>query len=150
MKRTILSSLLFLYPINQSFKNNDRAFLNISSLALVISAINHSHNHISKAEINRKQLFKKVDQYYMIFLCIYHTSRCLFYSYKKNMLKDCIFDTIKNYSIVFFIYFYLLKGHKKEFEMENYEEYQKNSHVFFHIFSILSISSSYKKYIMKE
>lgn len=152
MKRTILSSFLFLYPVNLSFKNKDPIFLNMSTLALAISAINHSHNHISNSKISRKYIFKKIDQYYMIFLCIYHTFRCLLYSYRnnKNNLKECIKDIFKNYSIVFFIYFYILKGHKKDFEMEEYEEYQKNAHVLFHVFSIILIGLTYKKYIMNN
>jgi hypothetical protein len=139
MKRTILSSLLFLYPINVSYKYRDQFMLNINLLAMAISLINHSHSF--HPDNYRRELFGSIDQKYMVVFCLFLSYKCLI-----NNIQS-IRDLSIIFSIIFYIYFYLLGGYKYDKRMiENYKEKQRYYHVIFHFVSIILLTRTYEKY----
>lgn len=145
MKRTILTSLLFLYPINVSYKYRDLLMLNMNSLGMAISLINHSHTFHSN-ELRRK-LFGIIDQKYMIFFSLFVSYRCL----TKSPNIHCFMRVFSNIAIISYIYFYLLEGYKqKERALENYTEKQKYIHMILHFVAIIGLTRTYKKYYIKS
>lgn len=144
MKRTILSSLLFLYPINVSYKYRDQLMLNMNSIGMAISLINHSHS-FHKDNFRRK-LFGSIDQKYMIFLSLFVCYRCL----RKSPNIYCFSRILLNLFVISYLYFYLLDGYKqKERALESYTEKQKYLHMVLHFFAIVGLTRSYKTYYIK-
>jgi len=145
MKRTILTSLLFLYPINVSYKNRDLLMLNMNSLGMAISLINHSHSF--HCDNFRRELFGLIDQKYMIFFSLFVSYRCLhrspsIYSFTR---------VLGNLGLISYIYFYLLDGRKqKERMLQLYTEKQKYLHMLLHFISIIGLTNAYKKYYIKN
>jgi|Laugresu1bdmlbsd_1035121.scaffolds.fasta_scaffold05349_3 hypothetical protein len=145
MKRTILTSLLFLYPINISYKYRDLLMLNMNTLGMAISLINHSHSF--HGDNFRRRLFGFIDQKYMMFFGLFVSYRCL---YKSPSIYTFI-RVFGNMAIIFYIYFYLLEGRKqKERSIESYTESQKNIHMLLHFFAIVGLTQAYKKYYIKK
>jgi hypothetical protein len=75
--------ILSMYPINVSYKYRDHLMLNLNSLGMAISLINHSH---SFHHDGRRKIFSMIDQKYMIFFGLFISYRCLnknpnFYSF---------------------------------------------------------------------
>ncbi len=145
MKRTILSSLLFLYPINVSYKYNDLLMLNMNSIGMAISLINHSHSYHN--DNLRRKIFSTIDQKYMIFFGLFVSYKCI----SKTPSFSCFLRVFGNLVLISYIYFYLLEGYKqKERAVESYNEKQKNLHVLLHFISIIGLTQSYKKYYLKH
>ena len=141
MKRTILSSLLFLYPINISYKYRDHLMLNLNTLGMAISLINHSHSF--HPDDTRRKLFGMIDQKYMIFFGLFVSYKCL----KKNPNFYCFLRISRNILLISYIYFYLLEGYKqKSRSLESYTEKQKYLHMFLHFIAIIGLTCAYKKY----
>lgn len=144
MIRTILSSFCFLYPIQIAYDLRDRFSMNANILALAISVINHSHTH-HPCEM-RRNLFSYIDQSYMSGLFGMSFLIC-FRSAGKKKKYECIADFIKSAAVMFLLYIVVLKGYRKKIRnIEEYSPLQKNIHVLFHVFSILRVTSLYKKY----
>ena len=146
MIRTILSSFCFLYPIQIAYDLRDRFSMNANILALAISVINHSHTH-HPCEM-RRNLFSYIDQSYMSglfgmsFLICFRSA-----GINKKKKYECIADFIKSAAVMFLLYIVVLKGYRKKIRnIEEYSPLQKNIHVLFHVFSILRVTSLYKKY----
>lgn len=143
MKRTILSSLLFLCPINLAYRKRDVLMLNMNSLGMAISLINHSHSFHSDS--NRRKIFSFIDQKYMIFFGLFVSYRCI----KKSPNIYCFLRVFINMLLISYIYLYLLEGYKqRERSMENYNEKQKNLHVLLHFIAIVGLTRAYKKYYL--
>lgn len=139
MKRTILSSLLFLYPINVSYKYRDKLMLNLNVLGMAISLINHSHIH--HPDEFRRKLFGYIDQNYMIFFSIFLSYRCL------NKSPKSFINLLFNFLGICYIYFYLLDAHEYDIRrMEKYNEKQKYLHMLLHFVAIVGLTRIYKKY----
>lgn len=144
MKRTILTSLLFLYPINISYKYRDHLMLNMNTIGMAISLINHSHSF--HTDNFRRKLFSMIDQKYMILFSLFVTYRCLY----KSPSFYSFMRVFGNMGIIFYIYFYLLDGRKqKERMLETYTETQKNLHMLLHYTAIIGLTDAYKKYYIK-
>lgn len=148
MIRTILSSFCFLYPIQIAYDLQDRFSMNANILALAISVINHSHTH-HPCEL-RRNLFSYIDQCYMSglfgmsFLICFRSATT---GMNKKKKYECVADFIKTAAVMFFLYIVVLKGYRKKIRnIEEYSPLQKNIHVLFHVFSILRVTSLYKKY----
>ena len=143
MKRTILSSLLFLYPINVGYKNRDHLMLNMNSLGMAISLVNHSHTFHS--DNTRRKIFSFIDQKYMIMFGLFVSYRCL----RKSPNIYCIMRVLGNIIIISYIYFYLLEGYKqKERAVESYTENQKYLHMLLHFTAIVGLTKAYQKYYL--
>jgi hypothetical protein len=143
MKRTILTSLLFLYPINISYEYRDKLMLNMNTLAMAISLINHSHSFHN--DNFRRKLFGLIDQKYMIFLSLFVSYRCL----NKSPSIYSFLRVFGNLGLIFYIYFYLLEGRKqRERMLETYTEKQKYIHMLLHFISIIGLTRVYKKYYL--
>lgn len=142
MKRTILSSLLFLYPINVAFRHRDRLMLNMNSLALAASVINHSHTfHDDRF---RRALFGFVDEKFMMILTATVTYKCL----KKTPTLQCFLHVSGNVGLLMIIYFYVLKGYtRQERSIENYNEFQKYMHMVMHLVGIVGLTRLYEKFV---
>lgn len=141
MKRTILTSLLFLYPINISYYYRDKLMLNMNTLGMAISLINHSHSF--HTDNFRRKLFGLIDQKYMIFFSLFVSYRCL----QKSPHIYCIIRLLSNLGLISYIYFYLLEGRKqKERMLESYTEKQKYFHMLLHFIGIIGLTEAYKKY----
>jgi hypothetical protein len=149
MIRTILSSFCFLYPIQIAYDLRDRFGMNANILALAISVINHSHTH-HPCE-TRRNLFSYIDQCYMSglfgmsFLICFRSAGINNNNNKKKY--ECVADFIRTAAVMFVLYIVILKGYRKKIRnIEEYSPLQKNIHVLFHFFSILRVTSLYKKY----
>ncbi len=143
MKRTILSSLLFLYPINVSYNYRDKLMLNMNSLGMAISLINHSHSF--HQDNIRRRIFSFIDQKYMIFFGLFVSYRCL----RKTPNLYCFLRVFFNIFLISYIYLYLLDGYKqKSRSIESYTEKQKYLHMLLHFIAILGLTDSYKKYYL--
>jgi hypothetical protein len=119
--------------------------LNMNSLGMAISLINHSHTFHSN-EL-RRRLFGIIDQKYMIFFCMFVSYRCL----KKSPNIYCFMTVFSNIALISYIYFYLLEGYKqKERSLENYTEKQKYIHMILHFIAIIGLTRSYQKYYIKS
>ena len=144
MKRTILSSLLFIYPINVSYKYRDHLMLNLNTLGMAISLINHSHSF--HPDNTRRKLFSMIDQKYMIFFG-------LFVSYKCLSKSPNIYSFLRvggNMLFISYIYLYLLEGYKqKSRSVESYNQKQKFLHMLLHFVAIIGLTDAYKKYYIK-
>lgn len=144
MKRTILSSLLFLYPINVSYKYRDRLMLNLNTIGMAVSLINHSHSF--HPDNSRRKLFSIIDQKYMIFFGLLVSYKCL----RKNPNPYCFLRVLGNMFLISYIYFYLLEGYKqKSRAVESYTEKQKYLHMLLHFVAIVGLTNAYKKYYLK-
>jgi hypothetical protein len=144
MKRTILSSLLFLYPINVSYKYRDHLMLNLNTLGMAISLINHSHSF--HRDDTRRKIFSTIDQKYMIFFGLYISYKCI----KKSPDLHCFLRVFVNIFLISYIYFYLLDGYKqKSRALESYNEKQKYLHMLLHFTAIIGLTGTYKKYYLK-
>jgi len=146
MIRTILSSFCFLYPIQVAYDLRDRFGMNANILALAISVINHSHTH-HPCEI-RRNLFSYIDQCYMSGLFGMSFLICFRSAGMNNKKKyECVCDFIRTAAVMFILYIVILKAYRKKIRnIEEYSPLQKNIHVLFHFFSILRVTSLYKKY----
>lgn len=145
MKRTILSSLLFLYPINVSYKYRDHLMLNLNSLGMAISLINHSHSF--HGDDTRRKIFSIIDQKYMIFFGLFVSYKCL----SKNPNFYCFLRVSGNMLLISYVYFYLLEGYKqKSRSLEFYTERQKYLHMLLHFIAIIGLTRCYKKYYIKN
>lgn len=145
MKRTILSSLLFLYPINVSYKYRDLLMLNMNSLGMAISLINHSHSFHQDSK--RRKIFSFIDQKYMFLFVLLIFYRCL----KKSPTIYCFIRLFINILIILYIYLYLLEGYKqKERSLESYNEKQIYLHMLLHFISIIGLTKTYKTYYIKS
>lgn len=144
MKRTILSSLLFIYPINVSYKHRDHLMLNLNTLGMAISLINHSHTF--HPDDMRRKIFGMIDQKYMMLFGLFVSYRCL----KKSPNLYCFIRVFGNMLLISYIYFYLLEGYKQKTRaVESYKEKQKYFHVLLHFFAIIGLTDAYKKYYLK-
>lgn len=145
MKRTILSSLLFLYPINVAYQYRDKLMLNMNTIGMAISLINHSHTF--HPDNNRRKLFSFIDQKYMIIFGIFVSYRCL----KKSHDMHCLLRVLGNLGLVCYLYFYILEGYKqKERAVEKYTEKQKYFHMLLHFIAIVGLTRAYKTYYLKN
>jgi hypothetical protein len=145
MKRTILSSLLFLYPINLSYKYRDHLMLNMNSIGMAISLINHSHSF--HKDSFRRRLFSFIDQKYMISFVFFVVYRCL----KKSPNIYCFMRVLSNFFAIFYLYFYLLEGYKqKERSIESYTEKQKYLHMLLHFSAIVGMTRAYETYYINS
>jgi len=144
MKRTILSSLLFFYPINLAFSQKDRLLLNLNAAGLACSLVNHSHSYHS--DDFRRYLFGFIDQKFMISTSLFISYRCL----KRSPTLECLFRVGGNILVVAFIYFYVLEGYKQNKRaLESYSEKQKYIHMLMHFIGIVGLTRAYKKYYYK-
>ncbi len=144
MKRTILTSLLFLYPINVSYKYRDLLMLNMNSIGMAVSLINHSHSFHS--DNFRRKLFGIIDQKYMMFFALFVSYKCL----KKTPTLECFLRVFGNLGLVCYIFFYLLDGYKqKDRTVETYTEKQKYIHMMLHFIAIVGFTRAYKKFYLK-
>lgn len=144
MKRTILTSLLFLYPINVSYEHRDKLMLNMNSLGMAISLINHSHSFHS--DNFRRRFFGFIDQKYMIFFSLFVSYRCL----QKSPNIYSFLRVLGNLGLISYIYFYLLEGRKqRERMLETYTDKQKYLHMLLHFIGIVGFTDAYKKYYLK-
>lgn len=137
MRRTILSSYLFLLPINLGLKYNDYFFTNINAIGMGLSICNHSHSfHTDKY---RRKLFRKIDVLYMHFYGLYITYLSL-YTYKNKYIF------LYNISMkMLIIYLFFIRLQKKKY-IEEYDNYEKWLHCMFHIISICNAALTYKTY----
>lgn len=142
MKRTILSSLLFLYPVNVAFHHRDRFMLNMNSAALAVSVINHSHTFHN--DRFRRALFGCVDEKLMMVLTGIVAYNCL----KKTPTFKCFLHVFGVVGTLIFIYFYVLKGYRREERsIENYNEFQKYMHMVMHFVGIVGLTRLYQKFV---
>jgi hypothetical protein len=119
--------------------------MNASIMALAISCINHSHTYHS--DYFRRKLFGHIDQLYMIGMFFFSFITCARLTKTKDAMRECIRDFLSTMCCIVFIYGFMLKGYKSRTRaIEYYTPFQKNMHVFFHFFTILRITSLYKKY----
>jgi hypothetical protein len=145
MKRTILSSLLFFYPINVAFRQRDRLMLNLNTAGLAISLVNHSHSF--HADDLRRYLFGFIDQKFMISFTALIAYRCL----RKTPTLGCFLRVGGNVGLMFFIYFYLLEGYKQNRRsIESYTERQKYIHMLMHLIAIVGLTQAYETYYYKN
>jgi hypothetical protein len=145
MKSTILSSLLFLYPINIAHKYNDLLMLNLNTLGMAISLINHSHTF--HQDSSRRRLFGMIDQKYMLSFVFFIFYRCL----KKSPNIYCFTRLFLNILAISYIYFYLLEGYKQnERQLESYTEKQKYLHMLLHFVAIIGLTKTYKTYYISK
>ena len=145
MKRTILSSFFFLYPVQVAYGYRDIVGMNASIMALAISCINHSHTYHSDGF--RRKLFGHIDQLYMIGMFFFSFITCLRLAKTRVAMRECIRDFLSTMVYIAVIYGLVLKGYKSRTRaIEHYTSFQKNVHVFFHFFTILRVTSLYKKY----
>ena len=141
MKRTILSSFLFLYPLGIAHHHHDTPIVYASSLGLAFSVINHSHVH--HPDTTRRTLFGIVDACYMSSLPIYLVYRC--FTYTPRFLT--YLWGFMYFSMVVAWYMLFLGGRTYHIrKMENYSSAQKWGHVVFHIIGILGGSELYRNY----
>lgn len=141
MKRTILTSLLFLYPINVAHSRHDRLMLNANAAAMAASLINHSHTfhpcHV------RRRLFGWIDEKLMIYFISFIAWRCL----KKSQTVECAVNVGGILGTLVFIYFVLLRGYRREERsMEMYAEWQKYVHMGMHFIGIVGLTRCYKRF----
>lgn len=145
MKRTILSSLLFLYPINTAFQNRDRFMLNMNSIALAASVINHSHTFHN--DHFRRALFGYIDEKFMMLFTGTVAYNCL----KKTPTFNCFLHVFGVVGTLIIIYFYVLKGYRRqERAMENYNEFQKYMHMVMHFVGIVGLTRLYQKFVYAQ
>lgn len=129
MKRTILTSFMFLYPLNKAYEYRDVMTLNMSAIGLGLSVCNHSHSwHTDKF---RRKLFQFIDVVYMHSFAL----RAMYNSI------ECTFQVSLIVIMMFTMYYKLLGG--KVFE--KYTERDKNVHMLFHILSIYLLTETHEK-----
>ncbi len=145
MKRTILSSMLFLYPINIAYRNRDRWMLNLNVLTLSASLINHSHTF--HGDRFRRYLFGWIDEKLVMFLTMNISLKCI----SKCPSRSCILHIGTIMGMITFIYFYLLGGLKRDTErtIESYNECQKYAHMAMHVIGILGLTRASELYYYK-
>lgn len=143
MKRTIASSLLFLYPLNCAFHAVDVWMLNLCAIAMAVSLVNHSHTF--HPDTYRRKIFGTIDENVMIGLVIYITGKCLYLS---THFWECLCTLGGLCVFISVTYFGLLRGWQKEGRvMEAYKEWQKNVHVLFHVVSIIGLTMCYRRFV---
>jgi hypothetical protein len=144
MKRTLLSSLLFLYPINVAFGQNDRLMMNLNTAGLAISLTNHAHSY--HPDDFRRSLFGLIDQKFMMVFSALVSYRCV----KKSPTFECFLRVGGNTVLLFLIYFYLLEGYKQKHRaVESYTESQKYIHMLMHFVGIVGLTRAYQTYYYK-
>jgi hypothetical protein len=128
MKRTIMTSFLFLLPINLCFMYGKWFQLNLLTIGMGLSVANHSHNFFTHDMI-RKKVINRLDQIINSFN--------LFYPYYNALTSvNCFLYGTTNVFIISYIFLrYLLHT-----ETENYTEKQKTLHALWHILFICSMS----------
>lgn len=129
MRRTVLSSFLFIYPLNHAYHYRDLWMVNLCAIAVGLSVANHSHTWHGNPE--RRKLFRQLDIAFMYFLLLYVIYPCF-------VCYGCIVHTGMIVSIIAFIYFIMLGGKVKQ--IEDYNAWQKNGHVLFHVVSIVGLT----------
>lgn len=141
MKRTLLSSLLFFYPINVAYNHRDKMMVNVMTGALVASMTNHSHTF--HQDDTRRRIFGWIDQKYMMGMTLLIAYRCI----KKSPTLQCIARVGGNVLLISFIYFYLLNGYQqRQRSIESYDEKQKYIHMAMHFIAIVGLTNAYKTY----
>jgi len=119
--------------------------LNLNSLGMAISLINHSHSF--HHDDSRRKIFSMIDQKYMIFFGLFISYRCL----NKNPNFHSFLRVSGNMLLISYIYFYLLEGYKqKSRSIESYTETQKYIHMLLHFIAIIGLTNTYKKYYLKN
>jgi arginine exporter protein ArgO len=119
--------------------------LNLNSLGMAISLINHSHSYHN--DNIRRKIFSMIDQKYMIFFGLFISYRCL----KKTPNFWCFLRIFGNIFLISYIYFYLLEGYKQKARaVESYTEKQKYLHMLLHFVAIVGLTNSYKEYYIKN
>jgi hypothetical protein len=131
MKRTIVSSFLFLIPINLCYYYADIFHLNINVICFGLSVANHSHNFFTH-DLLRKNIIRVLDEFFNLYNILYTS-----YSGLNNM--NCYAYCSINLMIISYIYFRYLRYTKNE----NYTNEQKTIHALWHFLSI-SLLSHYK------
>ena len=128
MKRTIMSSFIFLLPINLCFIYGEWFQFNILAIGMGMSIANHSHNFFTH-DMARKKLINKLD--YII------NGFNIFYPYYSAITSfNCFLYGTTNIFIISFLFLrYLLPT-----KTENYTENQKTLHALWHILTISSMS----------
>ena len=137
MRRTILSSYLFLIPINLGLKYNDYLFTNMNAIGMGLSICNHSHSfHTDKY---RRKLFRKIDVmfmhlygFYIIYLSLYTYKNKYIFAYNISMK-------------LLIIYLFFVRLQRKKY-IEDYDGFEKWLHFLFHIISIFNSALTYKTY----
>ncbi len=125
MKRTILSSFMFLYPLNKAYQYGDQLTMNLSAIGLGLSIANHSHAW--HPDQFRRKLFKYIDIIYMhafVARTVYNSLTSL----------QCI--TSSTLVLMSTINTFLKLGTE---DFEYYTENQKLLHAFFHVYAITSL-----------
>ena len=145
MKQTLLSSLLFFYPINVAHSHNDALMLNLNAGALAASLVNHSHTF--HPDDTRRSLFGLIDEKYMMSFTLFITWRCM----RKSPTWECFFRVGGNFALVVFIYFYFLEGYKRrKRSVESYNQKQPYIHMLMHFVAIVGLTRAYKTYYYLE
>lgn len=127
MKRTILSSFMFLYPLNKAYEYRDVATMNWSAIGLGLSVCNHSHSW--HTDWFRIKLFQWTDVAYMHAF----TLRTI---YNSLTSIQCASQSVLIGALMILLYYYTL-GDKS---FEQYKSIHKNIHMGFHVFSIASLT----------
>ena len=128
MYATIISSFLFLIPINICSHYKDIFHMNLSALCMGISISNHSHTHFTYDPM-QKNIINKIDIILNSFNLVYSyytaisSERCFLYG-TMNAIISCV------------IFFGSLYGTKNE----HYSMFQKCMHVFFHCYTIIMMT----------
>ena len=131
MKRTIMTSFLFLLPINVCFIYVDLFHLNLSAICLGLSVANHSHTFFNH-DMNRKKYINKLDKFAIVFNMFY-----TLYTSLTNF--NCFLYGLFN--VIFFSYIFL--RYLLSTETEYYTEKQKTLHALWHL-SGICIMTNYK------
>lgn len=128
MKRTIITSFLFLLPVNICYIYGDIFHLNLSVLCLGISVANHSHSFHSH-DLIRKNGIRYIDMFLNGFN--------MFYSYYTALTSfNCFMYGTFNLLVLSFIYLrYLLNT-----DIEKYSRNQKALHALWHALVIFSMT----------
>ena len=129
MIRTIASSFLFLYPVYMSLNYYDYSMMYLCVLALPISVANHSHSW--HPDTFRRNLFQCIDISYMLMLTGYAVYPC-FISF------ECTKLVVYQFARMAVLYLYILGGLGTS--IEQYNEFQRCVHVWFHYVSIIGLT----------
>lgn len=143
MKRTILSSLLFLYPINCAFHAHDQWMLNLCALAMAASLVNHSHTF--HGDRYRRTLFGWIDEKVMMGMVGYVVTNCLL----SSPTWECVTWVGGVCTFVATTYFGLLRGLSKDGRpIEEYTEWQRNVHfLLLHVVGIVGMTTCYNHFV---
>lgn len=135
MKRTILSSFLFLYPTHLAYQRRDTAVMYLSIIGMSLSLINHSHSY-HPDNVWRK-LFGWLDSIYMSCVPFY----LITISYHSSMHSLLYITALMAWFV------YVLDGRKGNYrQSESYSPVQRWCHVIFHVCGIIGGGELYRLY----